>query len=62
MSNKPERNQEFYKCPKTGNPKARNPSYKTPDKPKESEQESNFGKSGYENDDITHGWGPGIKT
>ena len=48
---------EFYKCPKSGNPRTRNPRYKTPDRYKE-ETPSNIGKSGYENDDITGCWGP----
>lgn len=48
---------EFYKCPKSGNPRKRNPLYKSPNKPKD-EEPSNFGKSGYENEDITGNWGP----
>lgn len=47
---------KFYKCPKSGNPRARNPKYKTPDKPKEPEP-SGMGKSGYEDEDITGHWG-----
>ena len=51
---------EFYKCPKSGNPRARNPRYKTPDTPKK-DTTSNFGKSGYEDEDRTHSWGPESK-
>jgi hypothetical protein len=51
---------EFYKCPKSGNPKARNPTYKNREKIKD-EPASNIGKSGYENDDITGHWGPSLE-
>lgn len=49
---------EFYKCPKSGNPRKRNPRYKTPDKLPKSVEVSNIGKSGYENEDISGHWGP----
>jgi hypothetical protein len=48
---------EYYKCKYSGNPRKKNPRYKTPDKPKEKEGRTVM-KSGYENDDITGCWGP----
>lgn len=50
---------EFYKCLKSGNPRKRNPYYKTPDRlPRSVEVDINIGKSGYENEDISRHWGP----